>query len=197
VRYLALAAAFLFLSPAPAQADEVDGKTYDWIGVKATGSGAVVGADCDIGQTRGSVWAAVGGTQFLDIVQIGTLEGRYFAAWGSGYPYQPNSYYKQVDLGESTPGPHRYTVWLKPSGWWLYIDQKVRVVVPDDFRRWKVRSRQLQTETNSPADHFGPGTWCRARTGGGWHLTANGFTAIAYPSQPIVSRGRTVGFRLQ
>ena len=44
------------------------------------------------------------------LIQIGTLGGRYFAAWGNGVPNGAGSSYVQRDLGPTSPGWHVYAL---------------------------------------------------------------------------------------
>lgn len=195
-----LALLLLLLAIVPGKAAAAD--QYEWVGIKGP-PGKVASADCDLGKSTGSIWAAVGGSEMLDIVQVGRIHNRFFAAWGSGVPEGEDSNYEQVDLGIAPPGPHRYTVWLKGHDWWFYIDGKVRIVVPDEFRTWTIRQTDIMAET-SGSEHFGSGTRCVARLGGPWAYyhgsTCQGdgcaTPPAAVPWQAITRHGRLVGWEL-
>ena len=89
------------------------------------------------------------------LIQIGTLGGRYFAAWGNGVPNGAGSSYVQRDLGPTSPGWHVYRVTLAGGVWSLSIDGRVRVRVADTFRHWRLVYSQVQAEGDLP---FGPAT---------------------------------------
>ena len=99
---------------------------------------------------REAVWAAETGTRFLDIIQVGTLDGRYFAAWGNGVPNGAGSSYVQRDLGPTPAGAHVYRVALAAHVWSLSIDGRVRVRVADGFRHWRLVYSQVQAEGSLP-----------------------------------------------
>ena len=122
-----------------------------WTG--AWGSPALsVSASCR-SAGRQAVWAAETGTRFLDIIQIGTVNGRYFAAWGNGAPNGAGSSYVQRDLGRAAPGRHAYRVSLASRVWSLSIDGRVRVRVADTFRHWRLRASQVMAEGDLPLGH--------------------------------------------
>jgi len=127
-------------------------------------------------------YVSIGGSQFLDIVQVGTRYGRLFAAWGSGIPNDAGSSYTERDLGVSK-GWHTFRVRLRQGIWRLAVDGQVLLRIPDTFRHWKIRSAQaaVETETGGPMS----GHIRRARTyHHGWRLptwTQHGYRAGSTP----------------
>lgn len=131
-----------------------------------------------------AVWAAETGSQFLDIIQVGTIGGRYFAAWGNGTPNGAGSSYVQRDLGPTTSGQHVYAVALSDHRWRLSIDGRVRLVVLDTFRHWRLQYSQVQAEGVLPFGHAacsftmrhvvygGQGPQGPSRIGAGWWSVA-------------------------
>ena len=102
-------------------------------------------------RTSRLAYVSVGGVQLLDIVQVGTRNGRLFAAWGNGIPNGEGSSYTEKDLGP-TSGWHRFRVRLIHGIWRLAVDGKVRLRIPDTFRHWRIRSAQaaVESETGEP-----------------------------------------------
>ena len=135
----------------------------DWIGILAPAS-AGSRATCSLGGAVGvdvssSVWVAVAGGNFLDIVQVGaqvTPDGRrFFAAYGRGTPHGPDSLYVEEDLGPADARSHAYEVSLVDAEWTFSIDGAVRLTVPDTFRTWQARWTEVATETSGRDDLLG------------------------------------------
>ena len=109
-----------------------------------------------------AVWAAETGTEYLDIIQIGTMAGKFFYAYGRGNPNAPGSLYVEKQLGPSGTGPHRYSLSLANRIWSLGIDNRVVATVSDTFRTWKLRASQIMAEGTLPfgtARCSSPGYW--------------------------------------
>lgn len=134
-----------------------------WLGLRADG-GRGASATCALGGSASadrsvSTWVAVGGTAFLDVIQIGAMAtpaGRhFFAAYGRGEPGRPGSLYVERNLGPADSLPHTYELRLDGSSWTLAIDGTARLVVDDGFRTWHMRSVQVMTEAEGARDMIG------------------------------------------
>jgi hypothetical protein len=108
-----------------------------------------------------SVWIAQTGTALLDIIQVGTVNGRYFYAYGRGVPNGPGSLYVEKDFGSAGTGPHTYRIQLESAidynrlnitgaVWLLTIDGIPVARISDSFRTWKIRHTQIMTEGDLP-----------------------------------------------
>lgn len=135
-----------------------------------------------------SVWVAVGGSHFLDIIQVGAMvhpDGtrHFFAAWGRGVPNGADSLYIERDLGPTDRSWHSYTLTLSGSGgWWsMYIDGVWRLDVSDSFRNWYLGKTTVANEAEPPNARLG-GTQslpaqaqlARVLISGVWRLPATG-----------------------
>lgn len=100
-----------------------------------------------------AVYVSVGGSEFLDIVQVGAKRdaaGRhYFAAWGRGTPNGDGSAYTERNLGAVGTGFHAYALRLVSGIWRMSIDGVSRLRVPDTFRTWTIRSVKAATESET------------------------------------------------
>jgi hypothetical protein len=126
-----------------------------------------------------AVWVAETGTEFLDIIQVGAMDGELFYAYGRGVPNGPGSLYVERHLGPSGTGAHRYGLSLAARVWTLTIDGRMVARIPDTFRTWRLRATQVMAEGNLP---FGPAR-CDLPAGT-WH-------AGGYGPQPVTSFGAT------
>ena len=124
-----------------------------------------------------AVWVAETGYAFLDIIQVGVVDGELFYAYGSGTPGVPGSTFREVHLGPSGTGPRRYGLALAAHVWTLRIDDRVVARVPDTFRRWRLHQTQVMAEGDLP---FGPAA-CRLPVGR-WY-------AGGYGPQPLTDFG--------
>jgi hypothetical protein len=110
-----------------------------------------------------AVWVAQTGTAFLDIIQVGTMDGEWFYAYGRGVPNGPGSLYVERHLGASGTGRHLYGVTLEAKVWTLTIDGRVVAVIPDTFRTWRLRATQVMAEGDLPfgsaSCSFPAGSW--------------------------------------
>ncbi len=93
-----------------------------------------------------SVWVAETGTAFLDIIQVGDLDGTLFYAYGRGVPNGPDSLYIERHLGPAGTGPHRYGVTLAAHRWTLTIDGRIVARITDSFRTWRLHETQVMAE---------------------------------------------------
>ena len=100
-----------------------------------------------------SVWVAQTGTQVLDIIQVGAMDGTLFYAYGRGVPNGPGSLYVEKHLGPSGTGQHVYGMTLAARVWTLTIDGRTVARIPDTFRTWRLRASQVMAEGDLP---FGP-----------------------------------------
>ena len=123
-----------------------------------------------------AVWVAETGTQYLDIIQVGSMDGELFYAYGRGVPNGPGSLYVERHLGPSGTGPHRYGVTLAAHTWTLTIDDRVVARIPDTFRTWRLRATQVMAEGTT----FGPAA-CRLPVGR-WYFGG-------YGPQPLTDFG--------
>ena len=94
-----------------------------------------------------SVWVAETGTQFLDIIQVGTIDGQFFYAYGRGVPNGAGSLYVEKRLGKSGTGWHTYGI-THAGSWTLTIDGRSVAVISDTFRTWAFRATQVMAEGN-------------------------------------------------
>ena len=115
-----------------------------------------------------AVWVAETGTQYLDIIQVGTVSGTLFYAYGRGVPNGAGSLYREVHLGPSGTGPHRYGLALRAHVWTLTIDGRVVARIPDTFRDWRLRQTQVMAEGDLP---FGAASCTSV---GAWHFGGYG-----------------------
>ena len=145
------------------------------------------GVRADIAIGSGVEWdnvhVMVGGTGFLDIVQIGvrmTATGpRIFAANGHGNPNEPGSDYREWDLGPTSHGWHTAVVVWDGAHWRLDFNNERKLTL--DKQAWAVRSSRVVAESESPATRLG-GTGAypmrarnaRERRLGAWRLPATG-----------------------
>ena len=108
-----------------------------------------------------AVWVAETGTQYLDIIQVGVMDGRFFYAYGRGVPNGAGSLYREVHLGPSGTGPHRHGLSLASRVWTITIDGRVVVRISDTFRTWRLRQTQVMAEgtTFGPAACVSAGRW--------------------------------------
>ena len=97
-----------------------------------------------------SVWVAETGTQLLDIIQVGTIDGQFFYAYGRGTPNGAGSLYVEKRLGPSGTGWHTYAVVHSGATWTLTIDGRTVAVVSDTFRTWAFRATQVMAEGTLP-----------------------------------------------
>ncbi len=123
-----------------------------------------------------AVWVAETGTDFLDIIQVGDMDGSLFLAYGRGVPNGQGSLYVERHLGPAGTGPHRYGLSLAARTWTLTIDGRVVAQIPDSFRTWRLRATQVMAEGDLP---FGAAS-CSAA--GAWHFGG-------YGPQPVRSFG--------
>lgn len=166
-----------------------------YLGLKQFGAVTGVMARCSltgVSTAKGhSVWAGIGGSAFLDIIQIGAVarpdgSRRWFAAWGRGEPNAPGSAYTERDLGPADTLAHKYTVQLIGGRWALSIDGRTRATVPDTLG-WQVRSAQLQDETEGTGDPLTGAQCSGARvyagrwTVGTWYPGGSGSLAAVTP----------------
>ena len=100
-----------------------------------------------------AVWIGETGTQYLDIMQIGTMNGQYFYAYGRGVPNGANSLYVQKYIGKANAAPHHYSLSLSSHIWKLSIDNKVVATISDTFRTWSIRETQVMVEGTLPFNH--------------------------------------------
>lgn len=154
-----------------------------WIGIRTDPCSGVL-ARCSIGSATAAeqstlVWAGVGGTRLLDVVQIGTKVTpsgvRFFAAYGCGSPEASGSLYVERDLGPADRLFHKFTVQLIGDAWSLSVDGRTRLVVPDTFRTWSIRSTQVMHENEGAADELG-GTRSNPVRCSESHVFVNGWT---------------------
>ena len=122
-----------------------------------------------------AVWVAETGTQYLDIIQVGSMDGTLFYAYGRGTPNGAGSLYREVHLGPSGTGPHRYGLALRAHVWTLTIDGRVVARIPDTYRTWRLRQTQVMAEGTT----FGPASCVSS---GAWHFGG-------YGPQPVTSFG--------
>ena len=109
-----------------------------------------------------AVWVAETGTQFLDIIQVGAMDGTLFYAYGRGVPNAAGSLYVERHLGPSGTGAHRYGLSLAARVWTLTVDGRVVARIPDTFRTWRLRQTQVMAEGDLPmgtASCSAPGAW--------------------------------------
>lgn len=100
-----------------------------------------------------AVWVAQTGTRFLDIIQVGSMDGDLFYAYGRGVPNGEGSLYVEKHLGPSGTGPHRYGLSLSAHVWTISIDGRTVARIPDAFRTWRLQDTQVMAEGELP---FGP-----------------------------------------
>ena len=192
-----VAALLLFASIVPVAAAATL-QPNNFLGLRAAAADSV-SAVCSLGAARPeggsvSVWVGVGGTAFLDIVQVGIVARprgtRFFAAHGRGSPNGPNSLYVEHDLGPADALPHSLRAALARGTWSFAIDGRVRLTVPDGFRTWPLRTVQVMHETEAATDQMGgtptnPALCRRARWGNGsprpgqWQFGGYGSTAAS------------------
>ncbi|MHB8674580.1 MAG: hypothetical protein ACYDAK_13010 [Candidatus Limnocylindrales bacterium] len=109
-----------------------------------------------------AVWVAETGTDFLDIIQVGSQDGDLFYAWGSGHPNGIGSVFTERHLGPAGTGPHRYGLTLAVRVWTLTIDGRTVARISDSFRTWRLRATQVMSEGTLPfntASCSSPGRW--------------------------------------
>lgn len=135
----------------------------EWLGLR-TGAADGVEARCALGDATGidrsvSTWVAVGGSRFLDVIQVGAMATpaghRFFAAYGRGEPGVQGSLYVEVDLGPSDGLPHRFGLLLADDVWHLSIDGETRLRLVDTFRSWPIVSAQVMHEAEGERDDIG------------------------------------------
>ena len=97
-----------------------------------------------------AVWVAETGTQLLDIIQVGSIGGQFFYAYGRGVPNGAGSLYVEKRLGKSDTGWHTYGVTHAGATWTLTIDGRSVAVVSDTFRTWAFRATQVMAEGTLP-----------------------------------------------
>lgn len=124
-----------------------------------------------------AVWVAQTGSEFLDIIQVGSMDGELFYAYGRGVPNGEGSLYVEKHLGPSGTGAHRYSLTLASRVWTIRIDGRTVARIPDTFRTWRLRKTQVMAEGDLP---FGPVS-C-ALPEGRWHQ-------MGYGPQPVASFG--------
>ena len=124
-----------------------------------------------------AVWVAETGSSFLDIIQVGAMDGTLFYAYGRGVPNGVGSLYVERHLGPSGTGPHRYGLALSARLWTLTIDGRTVARIPDTFRTWRLRATQVMAEGALP---FGPAR-CDLPAGV-WHFGG-------YGPQPVTDFG--------
>lgn len=119
----------------------------------ATGVRAQLALGAAAAQRPGTqnVYVSVGGSRFLDIVQVGArvhADGtrHAFAGWGRGVPNGPGSLYEERDLGPVDRSWHTYELVLINGSWRMSIDGAVVLRVPDRFRDWTIRSAKAAVE---------------------------------------------------
>ena len=115
-----------------------------------------------------AVWVADTGTAFLDIIQVGAMNGQFFYAYGLGVPNGTGSLYVEKHLGPSGTGAHRDGLSLASDAWTLTIDGRVVARIPDTFRTWSLHATQVMAEGDLP---FGPAS-CSAS--GNWSFGGYG-----------------------
>ena len=124
-----------------------------------------------------AVWIAETGTQYLDIIQVGAMDGSLFYAYGRGVPNEAGSLYVERHLGPSGRGSHRYGLSLAARVWTMTIDSRVVARIPDTFRIWHLHATQVMAEGDLP---FGPAA-CQL-TAGRWYFGG-------YGPQPLTDFG--------
>ena len=97
-----------------------------------------------------AVWIAETGSDYLDIIQVGDMDGTLFYAYGRGVPNGPGSLYREIHLGPAGTGPHRYGISLASRVWTISIDGRVVARIPDSFRTWPLRATQVMAEGTLP-----------------------------------------------
>ena len=93
-----------------------------------------------------AVWVAEAGTQMLDIIQVGSVGGQFFYAYGRGVPTGAGSLYVEKHLGRSGTGWHTYGVTHAGASWTLTINGRSVAVVSDTFRTWAFHQTQVMAE---------------------------------------------------
>ena len=167
VKALLLALGILLAGASPAFAQDNSWIATTWWGAWGAPR-AYTTATC---RTTGpeAIWIAQTGTAFLDIIQVGTVNGHFFYAYGRGVPNGPGSLYVEKHLGLSGAGNHTYGLRLATRVWTLTIDGRVVARISDAFRTWKVRETQIMSEGDLP---MGP-AYCRF-PGTGWNFGGYG-----------------------
>ena len=97
-----------------------------------------------------AVWVAETGSAFLDIIQVGAMDGSLFYAYGRGEPNGVGSLYVERHLGPSGTGAHVYGLSLAARVWTITIDGRTVARIPDTFRSWPLRATQVMAEGNLP-----------------------------------------------
>ena len=97
-----------------------------------------------------AVWVAETGSAFLDIIQVGAMDGDLFYAYGRGVPNGAGSLYVERHLGRSGTGAHRYGLVLSQRIWTLTIDGRTVARIADTFRTWRLRATQVMSEGELP-----------------------------------------------
>ena len=115
-----------------------------WWGLRAPSSLTVSGICHNSGPQY--VWIGIGGTQYLDIIQVGVIGQTLFYAYGSGVPNGVNSNYTEIHLGNAGTGSHSYSITFVRPTWTIKIDGRVVASVNDSFRTWLLRSSQTMAE---------------------------------------------------
>ncbi len=119
-----------------------------WFGMRGTPRTTIVASCSNSGKQ--SVWIAETGTQFLDIIQVGSMNGVLFYAYGRGVPNGANSLYVEKHLGSSGSKWHYYSLILAAHVWTITIDGSVVARISDAFRTWKLHQTQVMVEGDLP-----------------------------------------------